>query len=60
MPSVASLMEYYFANPERRAPLRDFLFREWASRSDDDPWGVLAGEAFDLIELHRRGAEGRA
>jgi hypothetical protein len=61
VPSVDEVMAYYFAiSPKHQAAVRDYCFRQWALRADDDAWGQLCGSAFDLIELARRPAGGQA
>ena len=60
IPSVADLLLYYISGPPaHQASLRDWLFREWALRGAADPWGCVAGQAFDAIELHRKPVAGR-
>jgi hypothetical protein len=61
MPTWAELMQHYReSEPDRQEQLRDWLFREWALRADDDPWGALAGAVYDEIERLRKAAGGRS
>jgi hypothetical protein len=48
VPSVGELLSHYRDAP--RAELKSWLFRQWALRADSDPWGILAGQAFDVLE----------
>ncbi|MGC1412836.1 MAG: hypothetical protein WA864_28295 [Acetobacteraceae bacterium] len=51
------LSRYRVASPAEQKEMRDACFRAWALRSDDDPYGMLAGATYDEMERLRRVAK---
>jgi hypothetical protein len=55
IPTVAEFLHRYRdISPEERIELKSWLFHQWGLRADSDPWGQLAGEAFDALEAMDR------